>query len=340
VRPDPEGEPRSVRLGLGNIPTERTAEAYVSALATAAQYADIVLVQRAPPWRDFMPGGQISDETANTTHTELALLGQYRGLSLFYGIDPTDGMVRRSRLANPPPEVDQQVGFLDTRLKNAFVAYAAYVAKNYRPDYLALGVEINMLYERSRTQFDAFVEAYREAYRVAKAASPQTLVFPTFQLEDLEGSLDTPHSPHWEVLDVFRGSMDALAVSTYPYLGGLRKAADIRPDYFAQLTELWDGPVLIAETGYTSAPVEGSPNVGTEEDQQAYLQRLLRDAEENNFEAVVWLAARDPAFASEGGSAVLRDIGLRKSDGSNKLAWTTWEEWARRPLAPASKARP
>jgi hypothetical protein len=29
---------------------------------------------------------------------------------------------------------------------------------------------------------------------------------------------------------------------------------------------------------------------------------------------------------------VFRDIGLRKGDGSNKAAWTTWEIWALRPL--------
>ena len=38
------------------------------------------------------------------------------------------------------------------------------------------------------------------------------------------------------------------------------------------------------------------------------------------------------AFVSEGASSVFSDIGLRKSEGSNKLAWGIWEEWVRRPL--------
>lgn len=332
VRAEPAGEPRTLRLGFSSLPPERTTDAYIGAFATAAQYADIVLIQRAPPWEEFMAGGQISKATSDTTVLETRLLKQYDGLKLMYGIDPTDGVVQRSRIANLPAGVDPQAGFADPALRNAFVAYAAYVAKNYSPDYLALGVEINMLAERSPKQFEAFVSLYREAYTVAKAANPKMKVFPTFQLEDLEGKFGEIHPPHWEVLDPFRGYMDALAISTYPYLGDLRSAADIRADYYSQLRTHWEGEIIISEAGYASAPVEGQVNIGAEEDQLAFLQRLLGDAEANGFSAVVWFAALDPAFATEGAAAVFKDIGLRKSDGSNKLAWGMWEEWARRPL--------
>ncbi len=334
VRPPSAGEPRSLKLGLSATPPERTGQAYVNAFATAAQYADVLLIQRPPPWGDFMPGGTVSKETAENTRLETALLDQYGYLGLFYAIDPTDGVVQRGRIANLPASVDPAVSFLDRDLRNAFIAYTAYVVKNYHPDYLAIGVEINMLYERSRTQFDAFVSLYAEAYAVAKAANPSTKVFPTFQLEDIEGRSGIAHPPHWEVLDYFRGRMDALAISTYPFLGDLRSAADIPPDYYTQLRARWPAPgeILISEAGYSSMPVEGAVNIGTEEDQAAYLLRLLTEAEQQGFSLVTWAAALDPAFAREGAASVLRDIGLRRADGSNKLAWGTWEEWARRPL--------
>jgi len=333
VRPEPAGEPRVTKLGFSTLPPERTSEAYIGAFATAAQYADVVLVQRTPPWEDFLPGGQVSKQTADTTRLETRLLEQYSGLELFYAIDPTDGVVQRSRLANLPPDIDPQAGFKDRRVREALVAYAAYVAKNYKPAYLAFGVEVNMTYERAPAdQWQAFLETYAEAYDVVKGNSPGTRVFPTFQLEDLEGAFGNVHPPRWELLDQFAGRMDALAISTYPFLGEARSAADVRPDYYSQLKHHWDGPVIISETGYASAPVEGRVTVGTESDQQAYVERLLREANELGFELVIWFAALDPAFASSGATVVFRDIGLRKSDGSNKLAWTTWEEWARRPL--------
>ncbi len=333
TRPAASGDPRGVRLGFSTLPPEETSDATISAFATIAQYGDVALIQRPPPWSDFLPGAQVSSATTETTRFETALLDQYKGLKRFYAIDPTDAVVQRSRITNLPSSIDPQAGFADPALRSAFLSYTAYVVKNYKPDYLALGVEINMLYERAPAQFDAFVSLYKEAYAVAKAASPKTKVFPTFQLEDLKGMFGDIHPPHWEVIDRFRGKMDALAISTYPFLAGVRSSGDIPPDYYSQLKAHFSGEILISEAGYASAPVEGQVNVGTEEDQQAFVSRLLNDAQTNGFSMVVWYAALDPAFATRGAASVFKDTGLRKSDGANKLAWTTWEQWAMRPLS-------
>jgi hypothetical protein len=333
VRPEPSGEPRTVRIGFSTLPPEQTTESYIQAFATAAQYGDLVLIQRNPPWEDFLPGHAVSPATAENTRLERALHDQYSQLDLFYAIDPTDGVVQRTRIANLPAGINPEEGFANRDLREAFIAYTTYVVKNYEPDYLALGVEVNMLYERKPAQFEAFVSLYKEAYRIVKETRPETKVFPTFQLEDLEGTFDEIHPPHWEVLDYFRDSMDVLAISTYPFLGDVTSASEIREDYYSQLRTHFDGEIMIAETAYPSAPVEGESAIGTEEDQAAYLMRLLQDAEANGFSAVVWLAALDPSFARGGAAAVFSDIGLRASDGSNKIAWGRWEEWARRPLA-------
>ncbi|GBD24425.1 hypothetical protein HRbin29_02103 [bacterium HR29] len=334
VRPTPEGEPRRVRLGFSTLPPEATTEAYIRTFAAVAQYADTVLIQRPPPWEDFFPNRQLSAETEETTRVETALLAQYPHLQLFYAIDPTDPLVQRSRPANLPAGVSPEEGFRNPQVRNALVAYTAYVVTNYRPAYLAIGVEINMLRDRAPEQFEAFLQAYRDAYDAAKAADPRVKVFPTFQLEDLEGNLGRIHPPQWDAIEPFRGRMDALAISTYPYLSGIRTASELPAEYYSQLRAHWDGEIIIAEAGYASAPVEGQALIGTEADQAAFLQRLLEDAERNGFSLVVYRAVFDPAYVTTGAASVFRDIGLRRSDGSNKEAWALWEAWARRPLAP------
>lgn len=335
-RPAPGGEQRSVLLGFSSLPMDLSPQAFVNAFATAATYADAVLIQRAPPWEDFMPGGTVSRATNETARFETSLLDQYSGLKRFYAIDPTDGAVQRTRIAGLPSSVDAAEGFADPGVRQAFVAYAVYVAKNYRPDYLALGVEVNMMAERVPRLYDSFVTLYREAYEAAKAASPKTKIFPTFQLEDLLGTYGIAHAPRWNLIDQFRGTMDALAVSSYPFLAGVRTVADLPADYYTQIRTHFAGEILVAETGYASAPVEGHAVVGTEEDQQAFLARILDDAEKTGFSLVVWFAALDPAF-SAGAAPGFKDIGLRRADGGNKLAWTTWEEWARRPVRQGSR---
>jgi hypothetical protein len=332
VRASPAGDPRSLLLGFGAIPPARTSDAYIDTFATAAHYADAIVIQRTPPWADFLPGATVSKSTADTTNLETKLLKQYNTLQLVYAIDPTDASVQRSRIANLPPGVDPAKGFGDPRITAAFKAYVTYVVSNYHPEYLAIGVEINMLYERNRPQFDAFVTLYNQLYAVAKATQPGIQVFPTFQLEALLGTAGEVHPPHWEVLDAFSGKMDALAFSTYPYLGGIQAASDIPANYYAQVKEHWKGSIMVTSAGYPSAPVAGQGVIGTEQDQQAFLNRLLGDAEKQGFRMVAWDAALDPDYAVTGADAAFKNTGLRHTDGGNKLAWTAWEQWARRPL--------
>jgi hypothetical protein len=333
VRPAASGPPRSVAVGFSSMPAEQTVDSYVNAFATAARYGEMLLISRTPPWQEFFPNQHPSEDTNSTTRLETALLDQYDDLQLVYTIDPTDPVVERDRVAGLPASVDPADGFANANLRNAFVAYALYIVRNYEPEYLALGVEINMLRSRNPQQFEHFVSLYNETYDAVKEARPGTKVFPTFQLEDLEGNLGEPHPPDWEVLDAFRGRLDLLAISTYPYLADIRTAEDLRPDYYSQLSDRFDGEILIVESGYASAPVAAQRLVGNEADQDVFLQRLLNDAQAFGFSGVIWRAALDPQYAGAGAIAVFRDIGLRKGDGSNKAAWTTWETWALRPLA-------
>ena len=335
TRAAPQGAPRQLQLGLGAQARARARTAWLAAFAHAGRYAEIVRIARVPPWEEFLPGAEVTGETHALTLLERALVRQY-GLTLLFAIDPTDGAVQRGRIADLPDTIDPGEGFLRADVQEALVAYAVYVATNYEPEYLAIGVEINMLRARAPDQFEGFLSAYARAYDAVKAVRPATKVFPTFQLEDLEGALTRTHPPQWEALEAFAGRMDALAISTYPYLTGIRSAGDIRADHYRQLRERFTGEILISEAGYASAPVEGHALVGTQRDQELFLERLLNDAEENGFSAVVWGAPFDPAQRRQGGAAVLNDVGLRLSDGAHKQAWATWAAWALRPVLGAA----
>jgi hypothetical protein len=83
----------------------------------------------------------------------------------------------------------------DPELRRAFVQHARFIALNYRPAYLILGVEVNAAFEANPDGYAAFLEAYVESYAEVKAASPRTLVFPSFQYEQLLGQIPWEH-PH------------------------------------------------------------------------------------------------------------------------------------------------
>ena len=325
-----KGSPRSFELGLASFPTEPTEASYKKAFTLAGQVGELILIQRAPPWQEFVGGGTLSKNTQETTQEEKRLAEENR-LGIFFGVDPTDP-ADRGRLQALPEGLAGK-SFADKEVRDAFIAYVKYVALNYKPQLLALGIEINMYYEQQPDDFDNFVSLYSEAYDAVKEISPDTLVFPTFQLEAMEGLLspDSESVPEWSLLQKFEPKLDLVAVSTYPSFV-FDSPDSIPSDYFSQIKSYTSKPIAIASAGYSSGPGRNGVNEGTETEQAAFVGRLLLEADSLDMPFVVWLTGCDPAVPADPPFDLYAHTGLRRSDGSPKPAWQVWAQQAARPL--------
>lgn len=329
------GEPRPFMMGVSTLPRELNAEAYGESFDLAGEYGDIVLIQRTPPWQDFLPGGSVSDDVAETTAAEVAALEEH-DLGLFFAIDPTDAATGRDRLAGLPGSI-ASANFGDAAVQSALLAYAEYVALNYRPDYLAFGVEMNLYFNKNENDAENFRALYLAAYDRIKAASPSTQVTVTFQYEDLQALLPTEekHFPAWSWLLSFEDAVDIVAISTYPSFA-FTDASAIPENYYTQLRAYTDKPIAIAEMGYASAPGVQGLNSGTEDSQAAFVRRILREADETGMLFVIWFAAWDLTYAKDSPYVAFQHVGLRRGDDTEKPAWAAWAEAARRPYEPAA----
>src|SRR5581483_3762293 len=200
--PDGSGS-RTYMMGFSTTPRALNSAAYADTFKLASQNGDMVLIQRTPKWSDFAPGATVSDETAQTTAAEKKSI-QDRKLKLFFAIDPTDSATGRDRIADLPSSLAGR-NFGDQAVRSAFQSYAEYVALNYRPAYLALGVDMNEYYDKNKDDFANFKTLYSQTYDAVKKISPQTQVTVTFQWEDLTAVLPTPdqHYPEWQLLRAF-----------------------------------------------------------------------------------------------------------------------------------------
>jgi hypothetical protein len=326
---------RPFEMGLSSLPQDPSKAGYQEVFSLAGENGELILIQRAPPWEEFLPGGVISVETVDLTREEKRL-AEENGLEIFAALDPLDP-ADRARLASPPEEL-ADAGFGEPRVRSAFIAYAQYLALNLKPRYMALGMGVD-LYEAARPDdFDNLVSLYFEAYDAVKDISPETLVFPTFQMEAMQNLLLPPgETPtRWYLMLHFEPKMDILAVTTYPSFV-FAAPDEIPPDYYDQLRHYSDVPMAVAAMGYSSGPGRDGINEGTEEEQEAFLRRVLRDARHLNMVFVVWFASADPPFVQEPPLDLLQHIGLRRADGSPKPAWQVWEQEAGRPLAAGSQ---
>lgn len=329
-RPPREGLPRSFLMGLSALPADSGDEAYRQAFRLAGQAGEVILIQRPPPWSDFLPGASISDRTERLTRFEQGLLRENR-LQVLFAIDPTEP-ADRGRIAGLPDELRGK-DFSDQRLREAFIAYAKYVALNYKPAYLALGVEVDMFFSRrGDAAFRNFTSLYFQAYDEVKKVSHDTLVFPTFQFENLQGILQQEsRQALWGLVNRFEPKIDMLAVSSFPGFV-YATTAELPDDYYAELRARSQKPLAFVPLGWSSAPQSGDLAAATAEGEQlAFLVRALTAAQEMGASLFVWCLGRDPLILPSPSFAPLAMMGLQRPDGSPKAAWQVWEQHVRRP---------
>jgi hypothetical protein len=187
-------------------------------------------------------------------------------------------------------------------------------------------VEVSSYYHRNPQDFENFVSLYNEVYAVAKVASPDTLVFPTFHYEEFLGVLPwDPHQPDWELIQELR--MDAFAMTTYPYM--VYSLEDLPKDYYTQIREHTTLPVIVAESGFAShcCGITIKDLHGSEEAQMDFLIFLLDSIKEMNPLLWVYWSLYDYEPLSWGGTDkndVFNSIGLNYSDGTPKPAFYVW----------------
>lgn len=332
-RSDDQGGPaRPFQMGISTLPRALDTDAYAEAFELAGSAGDIVLIQKSPPWEDLLSDGTVGQDTASTTAAELNALGEH-DLDLFFAIDPTDGTTGRDRIGGLP-QAYQGRGFGDADIRRAFMVYAEYVAVNYKPKYLALGVEMNLYYHQQTEDFEAFTSLFEETYGRIKEVSPDTLVTVTFQYEDLQSELPTtePHFTDWQLLASYERLVDVTAISTYPSFA-FGRVDEIPADYYTRLRAFTDHPVVVADAGFSSGAPDPQGGVSSgEQEQAAFVLRLLQDAEALRMPSVVWFAGWDPSYAAGTALSAYQYIGLLRTDGTEKAAWSNWIGAAQRPL--------
>lgn len=333
VRPE-AGDARAYRLGFSDTPWALTDLATRQTYDLAAHYGEVILVQRAPNWADFLPGANPSDATRHEL-TTVRDATRSRGLEVAIVLDPFDPTARDRLQRLPQTHAGKDLA--DSGLRAAFVQEAVFVARNLRPAYLVLGSEVNATFERSPATYLSYVAAYREAYDAVKAVAPETLVFPSFQYEELLGVIPDlpPHPPRWQLLKDFEGKMDLVGITTYPSFA-FNVARKVPPAYYTALRDHTPLPIAFVSVGFASGPGRDNLNSSTPAEQRRFLQRLFEDADLLASPLVVWFAERDLSFATAPPYDLLASLGLRDIGDRPKEAWPIWETTSNRPYDPGA----
>jgi hypothetical protein len=211
---------------------------------------------------------------------------------------------------------------LDEEAKRRYKEKAVAFIEEYGPEYLGIGIEVNVMEEKSPEDFEEFVEFYSEVYYAVKEKSPGTKVFTVFALEKMKGlhgglfgGENNPENAQWELIERFPA--DLVAFSSYPGLI-YEEPEEIPEDYYLEIEEHVEGPIAFTELGWhTSDSIEGWES--SEAEQARFVQRFFGLTEGMEKEIVVWSFLYDPEIFEPFGS-----MGLRRDDGGAKEAWGVW----------------
>jgi hypothetical protein len=315
---------RPFHMGFTRWPADLTLEGFLTAQNFAHEHGDIVSVMfiGGLPWPEALEGTEFSKDVDRN-------LG-YRppsGKKLFLSISPLNK--DRSDLAPywgekdnlPLPAPWNRRKLNSPEVKKAFLAFTLRAVKAMNPDYLAIGIESNVLLSKNPAKWEELKELHRETYAAVKQRHPELPVFFTTEVAAL-----MKHS-------------DIFAMSIYPHM-----TYDLPrplPTDLLEFATKFQKPIAVAESGMPSRDVELKAfNVtlrGSEADQRQWVELLLRTAARDRYEFVIQFATTDFERLCDKLPPPVDDLariwaytGMQTSDEEPKSALTVWDAYLHR----------
>lgn len=236
-------------------------------------------------------------------------------------------------------------------VKTAYLNYCKRVIAYFNPDYLAIGIETNLLRKNTNAATWAkYVELNHYVYTQLKISYPGLPIFvsvsPVEAIEayvgpttEFSGNPAGYAASQLSAINAVLSDSDYYAISLYPYLTNFYNTA-IPADMLDNLFALSGKPIAIAETGMLAEDltVYGLTFTGSQTRQNDYLSQLLQKSDAYQVEFVNWFIQQDYDQLCDylGGCTdfqkLWRDTGIYDGAGNPRMSHTTWQQWLAQPL--------
>jgi len=263
---------RTYRMGFSAIPPRND-------LATALQglnlwtsgHADAAIMHVSVPYAALLNGISVHQEVDSN---ELGLANYYhaKGLPLFITVDVTNGLNR----AKEDPYLDS-IGrsITDTAIQRLYVDYVLTLDTILHPSYLGLAAETNLIRAAAADSvYQAVVVMTNAAAARLQRLSGAPPLYVSVQVEVAWGKLQ--NTGYVGIAQDFADFpfVDAIGLSSYPYLGGFAVPESLPLDYYSRVVAGHSTPTLVVEGGWPS--VSAGPVVSSPALQVRYLERESR----------------------------------------------------------------
>ena len=282
---------RTYRLGFSATPPRLTTESVLATIDAWRPHADVALVTQNMPWRALL-ADTAARFLVQRDLEQLVALYRSRGFPLIVQLDVTDGL---SRDREAPELVALGRSITEPAVQQRYREYLVAIDSILHPEYLGLAMETNLV----RAIAPATVYAGLREMVVAGAADLTTRGshahrFVSVQVETAWGRL--PDAGGFVGVAADRADfpfIDALGLSSYPFLARFNEPEEVPLDYYARLATSGGTalPLLVVEGGWSSGSV---PGVTSSPDKQArWIRRQMALADSGHLVAVTQISFTD-----------------------------------------------
>ncbi|MFL5788759.1 MAG: glycosyl hydrolase 53 family protein [Flavisolibacter sp.] len=184
----------------------------------------------------------------------------------------------------------------DSIISNAYIKFVKYLVDQFHPDYLVIAMEVNEFRIKKADQWNAYLSLTGAVTTKLKTDYPTLKISSSITLHNwyMPNVADT-NAFIKEMAD-YENAQDFVAISFYPYLKGLSTRADFQKA-FDFLHSQNKKPIAFTETGHIAQNLSvPSYHLSITSDmcqQNDYLETLLTNASQHQYEFVIWWAHRD-----------------------------------------------
>ena len=316
---------REFRMGFSAFPPSDDFDLAIQSLELWSPRADAAIMHLSVPWAGLL-GGATPDEALEQNGIGLNQYFQSKNLPLTVMIDVTDGL---NRAAEAPELVQLGRSITEPEVQEVYRAYARAVADRLRPQYLGLAAETNLIRLAAPAEvYQAIVTMTNAVVPEIQALASDSRLHVSVQVETAWGALQGTgqYVGVEQDFDDFP-FIEALGLSSYPYLGGWTHPNQLPDDYYTRLREGRNLPLLVVEGGWASESAGGFTS--SPELQASYIRRQAALAESSGLVCWFQLTFTDldlTGFPNLPPSAVLfARLGLVTSTLQPKPALAVWD---------------
>ncbi|MDN5200766.1 glycosyl hydrolase 53 family protein [Fulvivirgaceae bacterium BMA10] len=223
----------------------------------------------------------------------------------------------------------------DIEIEDAYFKHIQYITSQLNPDYLIIAIEVNELLKNAPEKWEGYKLLMTNVKTRIRQVFPSLAISESITLHNLYKPDVTNPDVYINELVNYANQMDFVSISFYPFFKGLKTEDDFQ-EAFDFLHGKIDKPIAFAETSHLSEDLSVDSFdlfiAGNQCEQNKYLERLLINAQEQNYEYIIWWAHRDynelwetfPPEAKDLGKLWLT-TGIVNEDGQEKKAYVTWQ---------------